>query len=312
MREHGQRHVEVVVRMRAPGQAPVAAGLRHAHRAGHGPEVRVGQRDVDRLQRQRMAPAGASRWRPCWWPSAGRWRGGTRPSPRGPRSRPRRRTGLRHRRRTPRMSRIRRIASFSSQPPFGSSVTRASGKRSCSARDGLDLVLAAQHAALELEVVEAVALVRRLGQAHDGLGRHAPPRGAGATSRRRRPGRCAYGRSVLRAVADVEQVAEHLDRVALLAFAEQRRDRHVEVLAEQVEQRRLDRRDGVDGDAQVEGLQAAAAASRSANGCCASLQQALVRRRSAGRRPAGARLRASGGSSRRPALRRRRCGRRCR
>ena len=133
VREHRERDVEVVVRVRAPGQAPVAAGLRHAHRAGHGPEVRVGERDVDRLQRQRMRSAGASRSRPCWSRSAGRWRGGTRPSPRGRRSRPRRRTGLRRRRRTPRMSRIRRIASFSSQPPFGSSVTRACGKRSCSA-----------------------------------------------------------------------------------------------------------------------------------------------------------------------------------
>src|SRR6185369_2086951 len=45
MREHGQRNVEMVVGMRAPGQAPVAAGLRNAHRAGHRPEVRVGQRD---------------------------------------------------------------------------------------------------------------------------------------------------------------------------------------------------------------------------------------------------------------------------
>ena len=59
----------------------------------------------------------------------------------------------------------------------------------------------------------------------------------------------------MRAVADVEQVAEHLDRVALLAFAEQRGDRHAEVLAEQVEQRGFDRRDRVDRGAQVEGLQ---------------------------------------------------------
>ena len=53
--EHRQRDVEVVVRVRAPGQAPVAAGLGDAHRAGHRPEVRIGERDVDRLQRQRMA-----------------------------------------------------------------------------------------------------------------------------------------------------------------------------------------------------------------------------------------------------------------
>ncbi len=63
MGEHGQGDVEVVVGVRAPGQAPVAAGLAHAHRAGHGPEMRVGQRNIDGLQRQRMghlAPVGGN------------------------------------------------------------------------------------------------------------------------------------------------------------------------------------------------------------------------------------------------------------
>ena len=53
--EHRERNVEVVVGVRAPGQAAVAAGLGDAHRALHGPEVRVGQRNVDRLQPQRVA-----------------------------------------------------------------------------------------------------------------------------------------------------------------------------------------------------------------------------------------------------------------
>jgi len=52
--EHRERHVEVVVGMRPPGQAPVAAGLRDAHRARHRPEVRVGERDVNRLKRERV------------------------------------------------------------------------------------------------------------------------------------------------------------------------------------------------------------------------------------------------------------------
>ena len=81
----------------------------------------------------------------------------------------------------------------------------------------------------------------------------------------------------MRLVADVEQVAEHLDRVALLAFAEQRRDRHAQVLAEQVEQRRFDGRDRVDGDAQVEGLQAAAAAVAVGELLLHLLQQPLLR-----------------------------------
>ena len=63
----------------------------------------------------------------------------------------------------------------------------------------------------------------------------------------------------LRAVADEEQVAQHLHRVALLALAEQRRHRHAEMLALQIEQRRFDRRHGVDGGAQIEGLQTATA-----------------------------------------------------
>src|SRR5690606_28352279 len=48
--EHGQGNIEVVVRMRTPGQAPVVAHLRHAYGTRHGPEVRVGQWNVHRLQ----------------------------------------------------------------------------------------------------------------------------------------------------------------------------------------------------------------------------------------------------------------------
>ncbi|MNN26055.1 hypothetical protein D3C81_1395500 [compost metagenome] len=44
----------------------------------------------------------------------------------------------------------------------------------------------------------------------------------------------------------------------MLAFAEQRGHGHLQVLAEQVEHCRLDRRHGMDRDAQIEGLQAAA------------------------------------------------------
>ena len=52
------------------------------------------------------------------------------------------------------------------------------------------------------------------------------------------------------AVADVEQIAEHLDRVPLLPVAaEQRRHRQFEVLTQQVEQGRLDRGNNVDGGA---------------------------------------------------------------
>ena len=72
-------------------------------------------------------------------------------------------------------------------------------------------------------------------------------------------GSLRYGEVGALAVADEEKVAQHLDAVALLALAEQLRDRQAEVLAEEVEHRRLDRGHGVDGGAQVEGLQAAPA-----------------------------------------------------
>ena len=71
--------------------------------------------------------------------------------------------------------------------------------------------------------------------------------------------RGGVGQLGLRAVADVEEIAQHVHGLALLPFAEQGRDRHAEKLAEQVEQRGFDGGDGVNGGAQIEGLQAAAA-----------------------------------------------------
>ena len=55
-------------------------------------------------------------------------------------------------------------------------------------------------------------------------------------------------------VADVEEITQHFDRGALLALAEQRRDRYSEVLAKEIEQSRFHRRHRVDGRAEVEGL----------------------------------------------------------
>ena len=62
--------------------------------------------------------------------------------------------------------------------------------------DGSDLLVAGEHAALELEVGEAVALLRGLGQARRRPRGSAPPRGAAAPSRRRRRARAGRaGRS---------------------------------------------------------------------------------------------------------------------
>ena len=91
--EHRQRDVEVVVGVGAPCQAELMAHLRHANRALHRPEVRVCQRNVHRLQRER-APSDASRSRSCWWRLAARWRDGTPPLLHVRRTPARRRTDL--------------------------------------------------------------------------------------------------------------------------------------------------------------------------------------------------------------------------
>ena len=70
------------------------------------------------------------------------------------------------------MSLQSRMASSSSQPPLGSSVTRAFGKALGDRGDGLDFLFAAQHAALQLEIGEAVMILRGFGEPHDGVGRH--------------------------------------------------------------------------------------------------------------------------------------------
>ena len=129
VREHRQRHVEVIVRVRAPGQAPVAA--QSAPRA----PIPASSRSADRRAGCRptaagsRGPARASRSRSCWSPSASPSRAGTPPSPRGPSIRSPRRTG-------PRRRRARRAGrgTAGSLPQAtrrrsGSSVMRACGKR---------------------------------------------------------------------------------------------------------------------------------------------------------------------------------------
>src|SRR5438874_6264088 len=68
-------------------------------------------------------------------------------------------------------------------------------------------------------------------------------------------------------VADEEEIAQGLDAIALLALAEQRGDGQVEMLTEQIEQRGLHGRDGVDHDAEIKSLLAAAAGVAVGEGC---------------------------------------------
>ena len=46
----GQRDVEVIVGVRSPSKAPLAAELRYAHRALHCPEVRIGEWNIDGVE----------------------------------------------------------------------------------------------------------------------------------------------------------------------------------------------------------------------------------------------------------------------
>ena len=70
----------------------------------------------------------------------------------------------------------------------------------------------------------------------------------------------AVGQVGLLAVAHIKQIAQHGHRVALLAVAQQRCHRHAQKLAEQVKQGAFNRRDGMDGHAQIKSLVAATAA----------------------------------------------------
>eukprot|EP01022_Parablepharisma_sp_SALTPOND_P016447 TRINITY_DN2409_c0_g6_i1.p1 TRINITY_DN2409_c0_g6~~TRINITY_DN2409_c0_g6_i1.p1 ORF type:complete len:1114 (+),score=348.13 TRINITY_DN2409_c0_g6_i1:941-4282(+) len=141
--------------------------------------------------------------------------------------------------------------------------------------DGGDFFLAAHDAALELEVIETIAGIGCFSQAHHRL------RGQRRLVAQAQPVvALPLGRLVrqvgLAALAHIEQVAQHLHLVALLAFAQQGRHRHLQELAQQIQQRRFQRGDGVDGDAQVEGLQAAAADVAIRKGGARPVQDALV------------------------------------
>ena len=120
----------------------------------------------------------------------------------------------------------------------------------------LQLLLGLQHAALELEVLKAVFLVGGLGQSNNGLGGHgllmaqAVPLAVGI-----RLG--SVGQVGLLAVAHIEQVAQETHPLPLDAIAHQRGGGHIQILAQQVQQRGLNGGDHMHAGAQIEGLLAA-------------------------------------------------------
>ena len=119
--------------------------------------------------------------------------------------------------------------------------------------DGLQLLPALQHAALELEVLKAVLFIGGPGQRHNGVG------GQRLLVAQAVPGAVGVGLGVvgqigLFAVAHVEQIAQKANPVPLDAVAQQGGHGHLQILAQQVQQGSLHRGDHVHAGAQVKGL----------------------------------------------------------
>ncbi|WP_255542637.1 hypothetical protein [Azospirillum sp. INR13] len=153
-------------------------------------------------------------------------------------------------------------------------MMRACGKRLASAVTASISASPARTPPLQLEIVEAVAVMGGFRQADHRIG------GQGHVMAQAEPvvpgiGFAAIGQGGLGPVADIEKIAQHLDRVALLALAEQGGDRNLQELAEQVEQGGFQSGDGMDGDSQVEGLQAAAAGIAVGEGLAAAFRMLL-------------------------------------
>ena len=223
-----------------------------------------------------------------------------------PENPPRPRTGLPHRPAHRCLPAHSRTASSSDHAPFGSSVIRASGKRSASADDRLHLLRARQHAALQLEVAESIPRLRRLGQPQHGVRRQRflMPQPQPRVVRLRL---AAIRQVGLRPIADKEQIAQHIDARPLLPFPQQRRHRQPEKLPQQIEQRRFNRRHRMDGGAQIERLQPAPFAIADPRSASAPRSELRCTRPAAAPPPASSPPPARGESSRRPAPRRRPC-----
>ncbi len=271
----------MVVGVRAPRQPEVVAELGHPHRPRHGPEVRVGERDVHGVRAD-----GVGQLPPVRGDHVGRRRQPGGPLELG--------HGLPPREAALRPARVFGIGQDAAEPPAepdgvgqqpaavgvegDPGVGEAAGQRG----DRLDLLLAGQHAALELEVGEAVTLLGGLGQRDHRVGgerlaaAQLGPAVAGAVVHE-------VGQVGLSRVADVEQVAQHRHPVAPAALAEQVGHGQAEELAVQVEQAGLQAGDGVDGGAQVEGLLPAPARVAAGEPLGDRAQQRAV----SGHRPAG-------------------------
>ncbi|CAH0204535.1 hypothetical protein SRABI106_01607 [Rahnella aquatilis] len=243
MGKHRQRNVEMVIRMAAPRQAPLITKLCDPHRAMHGPEMRIRQRNIHRLQHHRvlhLAPVSGNHV--C----GDRQTGST--------------AEFRHHfaagKTLLRTARIFGIAEDTVQvfaqvdcfiqQPRAVRINRDPRIREafCQCFNRLDLLLARQHAAFEFEIFEAIAILRRFGQPHHRLTVHRflmtqviPVVMAAFPFLIRQIG--------FLPVTDIKQITEHRDFVALFARPEQFTHRHAEEFAHQIQQRGFQCGDGV-------------------------------------------------------------------
>ena len=274
VREHGQGNVEVIVGVRAPGQAPLVAQLRHAHGAAHGPEMGIGQGNVHGVQLD-----GVPQLTPVGGDHVGR--GGQAGSA----------AELGHHFAS-RKSTFRAAGIFGVREHIAASLTESDGfterpgaigvdgdarvgEAFGERDDGFHLFGAVAHAALQLEVAKAVARLGGLGEADDG-GDGQCFFVAEAEPIVRRVWRSGIGQSGLRTVAHVEQVPENVHGFALLPFAKQGGDRDVQKLSQQIEQGGFEGGHGMNGSSLIEGLQAAAAGIAAGKAAADGVQNIVV------------------------------------
>ena len=232
------------------------AHLRHANRALHRPEVRVCQRNIHRLQRERvphLAPVGRDHVGGGWQP------GGA--------------TELRHHFTSGEpllcAARIFRIGqhAFKLLTDFYRLIKRPGTvriQRDARLRealrqrgDRLCFFFTRQYTAFQLEVIKAIFFIRGFRQAHYRV------RGHRFIVTHTIPVAFFVRLALVRqrgefAVADKEQVAEHFHFAALLAVAQQGGDIDAKMLAQQIQHRGFNARDHMDSGAQIKRLQTTA------------------------------------------------------
>ena len=219
MGKHRQRNIEMVVGVATPGQAPVVAHLRHAYRTAQGPEVRVRQRDVHCIQHHRMAH---------FTPVGGDHVSGDRQACRTAEFRHHFTAGIS----LFRPARIFRIGQHVVQPfaqrdgfvqqPCAVRIHRNARIRKAFFQGacGVDLFFAGQYAAFEFEIFKAIAILCRLCQTHHRLAVHR------FLMTQVIPGMLTLLARLIRqigfrAIADIEQIAQHGNRVALFTRPKQ-------------------------------------------------------------------------------------------